>query len=101
MGEWLMLQGRPNLKSIAHLPEAEEMIRSMLAWQQGKRPSVRAVMQQPFWWSPARRLAFLVHLSDRMEMEDREVSTCMVTPPGLHQGDSRLGCSQTTCMEQW
>ena len=69
-----MLQGRYNLRSLAHLPEAEELIRSMLARQAGKRPSMRGVMQQPFWWSAARRLAFLVHLSDRVEMEDREVS---------------------------
>lgn len=69
-----MLQGRFDLKSIRHLPEAQEMIRTMLAPQPGKRPSIKAVMQQPFWWSPARRLAFLIHLSDRVEMEDREVS---------------------------
>lgn len=73
-----ILQGRHNLKSIAHLPEAQEMIRSMLAWQAGKRPSMKAVMQQPFWWSSARRLAFLVHLSDRVEMEDREVDQSLL-----------------------
>lgn len=56
------------------MPEAEGLIRSMLASQPGKRPSIKAVMQQPFWWSAARRLAFLIHLSDRMEMEDREVT---------------------------
>lgn len=60
------------------------MIRSMLAWQAGKRPSMRAVMQQPFWWSAARRLTFLVHLSDRMEMEDREV--------GIHLELSHSAC---------
>lgn len=69
-----MLQGRFDLKSIGHLPEAEGLIRSMLASQPGKRPSIKAVMQQPFWWSAARRLAFLTHLSDRVEMEDREVT---------------------------
>ena len=67
------LQGRFSLKSIVHLPEAEEMIRAMLAAQPGKRPSIKGIMQQPFWWSPSRQLAFLIHVSDRVEMEDREV----------------------------
>ena len=70
----MVLQGRFDLKSIGHLPEAKAMIHCMLAPQPGKRPSIKAVMQQPFWWSAARRLAFLTQLSDRVEMEDREVS---------------------------
>ena len=67
------VQGRFSLKALSHLPEAEEMIRSMLAADPGKRPSMKSIMQQPFWWSPGRRLAFLIQLSDRMEAEDREV----------------------------
>ena len=70
-----MMQGRFNLKEVGHLPEAEEMMRAMLAAQPAKRPSMKGILQQPFWWSPARRLAFLIHLSDRIETEDREVST--------------------------
>ena len=67
------MQARFSLKAIEHLPEAEAMIRAMLAAVPGDRPSLKGIMQQPFWWSPARRLAFLIHLSDRVENEDREV----------------------------
>ncbi len=55
------------------MPEAQEMVQSMLAAQPAKRPTMQGIMEQPFWWSPARRLAFLIHLSDRVETEDREV----------------------------
>jgi len=68
-----MMQGRCTLKAIQHLPEAQEMVQSMLAAQPAKRPTMQGIMEQPFWWSPARRLAFLIHLSDRVETEDREV----------------------------
>ncbi len=65
-------QGRANLKEIAHLTEAESLIRAMLAPQPRRRPSIQAVMAHPFWWPPQRALQFLVDLSDRMENEDRE-----------------------------
>ena len=68
-----MMQGRCTLMAIQHLPEAQEMVQSMLAAQPAKRPTMQGIMEQPFWWSPARRLAFLIHLSDRVETEDREV----------------------------
>ena len=61
------------MKAIEHLSEAKAMIRAMLAAVPGNRPSLKDIMQQPFWWSPARRLNFLIHLSDRVENEDREV----------------------------
>ena len=67
------MQGRCNLKAIEHLPEAQKLVQSMLAAKPAKRPTMEGIMGQPFWWSPARRLAFLIHLSDRVETEDREV----------------------------
>ena len=30
-------------------------------------------MAHPFWWSHERRLSFLLNVSDRVELEDREV----------------------------
>ncbi|DBA76306.1 TPA: bifunctional endoribonuclease/protein kinase ire1 [Trebouxia sp. C0004] len=75
-----ILQGRCNLKAIEHLPEAQEMVQSMLAARPAKRPTMQGSMEQLFWWSPARRLAFLIHLSDRIETEDREVDQTL-----LHQ----------------
>lgn len=68
------MQARTNLKALEHLPEAQGLIQAMLRADPRQRPSIRAVMEQPFWWSPARRLAFLIHISDRVELCDREVS---------------------------
>ena len=76
VSEGALLQGRFNLKAIEHIPEVEALVRAMLAAQPAKRPCLKGIMQQPFWWSPARRLAFLIHLSDRVETEDREVHFC-------------------------
>lgn len=67
------VQGRAKLQEVAHLKEAEQLLRSMLTAKARGRPSMRAVMSHPFWWPPANRLAFLIAMSDRMENEDREV----------------------------
>ncbi len=45
----------------------------MLTFKPKGRPSMRAVMSHPFWWSSHQRLSFLIDMSDRMENEDREV----------------------------
>ena len=66
-------QGRAKLQEVAHLKEAEQLLRSMLTFKPKGRPSMRAVMSHPFWWSPHQRLSFLIDMSDRMENEDREV----------------------------
>lgn len=68
------MQARTNLKALGHLPEAQGLIQAMLRADPGQRPSIQAVMEQPFWWAPARQLAFLIHLSDRVELSDREVA---------------------------
>lgn len=67
------MQARCNLRAIAHLPEAEHLVRAMLAAAPKRRPGAEAVMAHPFFWSHTRQLAFLVALSDRVECEDREV----------------------------
>ena len=67
------VQGRAKLQELAHLKEAEQLLRSMLTFKPKGRPSMRAVMSHPFWWPPAQRLSFLIDMSDRMENEDREV----------------------------
>eukprot|EP00884_Botryococcus_braunii_P010147 jgi/Botrbrau1/19133/Bobra.0077s0045.1 len=67
-----ILQARPGLQAVRHMPEAENLVKCMIHPNGKKRPPMAAVMAHPFWWSPARRLAFLIHLSDRVEPEDRE-----------------------------
>ena len=69
----MLAQGRAKLQELAHLKEAEQLLRSMLTFKPKGRPSMRAVMSHPFWWPPAQRLSFLIDMSDRMENEDREV----------------------------
>jgi serine/threonine-protein kinase/endoribonuclease IRE1 len=36
---------------------------------------MRSVMAHPVWWPPQQKLAFLISVSDRVEGEDRAVST--------------------------
>ncbi len=71
------LQARPNLRRLAHLPEAEHMLAAMLAADPRQRPSIQAVMAHPFWWGAQQRLGFLIALSDRVEGEDREVRSLL------------------------
>ena len=71
------LQARPNLRRLAHLPEAEHLVAAMLAADPRERPSIQAVMAHPFWWGAQQRLGFLIALSDRVEGEDREVSSLL------------------------
>lgn len=77
-------QGRANLREISHLKEAESLVRAMLVAAPKKRPSIASVMAHPFWWDSHRRLSFLVDLSDRMENEDREVRTWLLTCSTAH-----------------
>ena len=67
------MQGRVQLSEVRALPEAENLIMAMLQPKPKDRPDIDAVMAHPFWWEPAKRLAFLIDLSDRVECEDREV----------------------------
>ena len=61
------------LEGVRELPEAENVIMAMLQPQPQDRPGIDAIMAHPFWWTAARRLGFLIDLSDRVENEDREV----------------------------
>ena len=68
-----IFRGQVDLSALAALPEARDLVRGMLAHDPGARPSARAVLAHPLWWTPAQRLAFLIDVSDRVEMEDRAV----------------------------
>jgi serine/threonine-protein kinase/endoribonuclease IRE1 len=52
----------PNLASQAQL----------LSPDPARRPSAAASLAHPFWWPPETRLSFLVDVSERVELEDRE-----------------------------
>ena len=66
-----ILRGRRNLSALKNLPEVEDLLSAMLAPTPEMRPSVDAAMAHPLWWPVSRRLAFLIHVSDRVEGEDR------------------------------
>lgn len=67
------MQGKPSLDAVSRNPEAENLLSAMLQPEAKQRPSMEAVMAHPFWWRHERRLAFLLQVSDRVELEDREV----------------------------
>ena len=68
-----VLKGQPSLHAIAHLPEAVDLVRRLISADPAQRPSTAEVMLHPFWWSREKRLLFLNDVSDRVELEDREV----------------------------
>ncbi len=70
-----VVQGKPSLVAVRNNPEAENLLTAMLHPVPKQRPSMEAVMAHPFWWRHDRRLAFLLNVSDRVELEDREVSS--------------------------
>jgi serine/threonine-protein kinase/endoribonuclease IRE1 len=52
--------------------EATHLITGMLAREPRQRPDATAVLIHPFFWSPEKRLAFLVDVSDHFEFEQRD-----------------------------
>ena len=69
----------PDLGRLAPWPEAQDLVRQLLAHDPAARPSAGRVLTHPFWWPPDMRLAFLVDASDRVELEDREQSSRLLT----------------------
>ncbi|KAI9674448.1 MAG: bifunctional endoribonuclease/protein kinase ire1 [Caeruleum heppii] len=57
--------------------EATALIEKMLAHDPRQRPDATTVMIHPFFWSPEKRLNFLVDVSDHFEWEPRD-------PPSTH-----------------
>lgn len=66
-----ILRNRRSLDALKYSPEAEDLLRAMLAAAPEQRPTVGAAMAHPLWWPAPRRLAFLIDVSDRVEGEDR------------------------------
>ncbi|ORX50239.1 hypothetical protein DM01DRAFT_1100096 [Hesseltinella vesiculosa] len=52
--------------------EAKDLIQSMLNASPKSRPTADRVLAHPFFWTPAKRLAFLQDASDRFEVETRD-----------------------------
>jgi len=52
--------------------EAKDLIEHMIQADYRKRPSAKAIMSHPYFWSPQQRLNFLQEASDRFEIEPRD-----------------------------
>ncbi|KAL7665377.1 non-specific serine/threonine protein kinase [[Candida] zeylanoides] len=52
--------------------ESEHLIGSMISHDPRQRPDTSQIMRHPFFWPPAKRLEFLLRVSDRFEVERRD-----------------------------
>ncbi|KAF7727483.1 bifunctional endoribonuclease/protein kinase ire1 [Apophysomyces ossiformis] len=52
--------------------EASDLIEAMISLEPRSRPTADMILAHPFFWSPAKRLAFLQDVSDRFEVEQRD-----------------------------
>ncbi|XP_044482789.1 serine/threonine-protein kinase/endoribonuclease IRE1a isoform X2 [Mangifera indica] len=57
---------------VRSIPEAEDLISSLLNPNPQLRPSALEVLHHPLFWNSETRLSFLRDTSDRVELEDRE-----------------------------
>jgi len=53
--------------------EAADLVKSLVDTNPSHRPTAPQALLHPVWWSDATKLSFLCDVSDRVEMEDREV----------------------------
>lgn len=63
---------RKTLKNRSLVVEATDMISSMIEKDPLKRPTALTVLGHPFFWSSAKKLEFLLKVSDRFEIERRD-----------------------------
>lgn len=64
--------GQPNA------PEARDLISRMIAFDSKDRPDIGTVLIHPLFWSYAKRLDFLLKVSDRFEADTREEHSPML-----------------------
>lgn len=63
---------RKTLKNRSLVVEADNMICAMIEKDPLKRPTALMVLNHPFFWSGAKKLEFLLKVSDRFEVERRD-----------------------------
>ncbi|KAK9763656.1 bifunctional endoribonuclease/protein kinase ire1 [Basidiobolus ranarum] len=71
-----ILKGKHSLHKIDEMVEegweAKDLIERMISINPKNRPNAFTVMLHPYFWTSARRLAFLQDVSDRLEYEERD-----------------------------
>ncbi|GBG29187.1 Protein kinase, putative [Hondaea fermentalgiana] len=58
-----------NLGRIKNYPEAQDLIGQMIRHDAQLRPSIEECMEHPLLWPASRKLEFLKHVSDRLELD--------------------------------
>ncbi|CAN0924275.1 Serine/threonine-protein kinase/endoribonuclease IRE1b [Linum grandiflorum] len=67
-----IVNDRKDLFLIESIPEAVDLLSSLLDPNPDKRPKAEEVVDHPLFWTSEKRLTFLQDVSDRVELEDRE-----------------------------
>jgi len=68
-----IINNKYNLETDFHINiEAKDLIEHMIQADYRKRPSAKAIMSHPYFWSAQQRLNFLQEASDRFEIEQRD-----------------------------
>jgi len=74
-GEWFereanIMRNKPVIEALETLsPDAYDLVKSMINRDPKFRPNAKQICEHPFFWKPARRLAFLCDISDRLEFD--------------------------------
>ncbi|XP_054809745.1 serine/threonine-protein kinase/endoribonuclease IRE1a-like [Prosopis cineraria] len=66
-----IVKDRKDLSPVEFIPEAKDLVSSLLNPTPESRPKAIEVLRHPFFWSSEMRLSFLRDASDRVELEDR------------------------------
>ncbi|CAH9073449.1 unnamed protein product [Cuscuta epithymum] len=74
-----IVNDRKDLFLIENMPEAIDLISQLLHPNPDSRPTAVEVLNHPFFWKPETRLSFLRDASDRLELEDRDSESEILT----------------------
>lgn len=67
-----IIAGKPDLSRLSLCPDALDLVGCMLQADPARRPTSSQLCSHPFFWPAAKRLDFLVELSDRLEKESAD-----------------------------
>ncbi|KAI5067273.1 hypothetical protein GOP47_0017801 [Adiantum capillus-veneris] len=87
-----IVNGKPDLFRIEHMPEATDLISALLQHDPLQRPDIGNIRVHPLFWSSEKRLKFLCDASDYVEVEDKENKSPIIEDLEV-ASQSALGCS--------
>lgn len=74
-----IVKSKVDLSLLDHIPEAVDLLLQLLNPNAKMRPKAIEVLNHPLFWSAEMRLSFLRDTSDRVELEDREAQSDLLT----------------------